>query len=171
MLLIYFSFQVNKALILVIFFYLFTSAWFQDNSNGCRSSKTLSWSSFLFLFLICGCQKGLCAESKKTDHQGYSSFSYWGLSVNSLNSVKSKILNNYHSFTKELNFTLSEQRVLCNLPMEKVLFITTLYNRYVLHHFSFVEFSEFSENIQIGKTPICHFLYSEFKLRYPFNLH
>ena len=50
----------------------------------------------------------------------HSCFSYLGFSVNSLNSVKSKILNNYHSFTKKLNFTLSEQTVLCNLPMEKV---------------------------------------------------
>ena len=50
----------------------------------------------------------------------HSSFSYLDLSVNSLNSVKIKIINNIYSFTKELNILLSEQRVLCDSPMEKL---------------------------------------------------
>ena len=49
-----------------------------------------------------------------------SSFSYLGLSANSLNSGKRKFISNYHSFTKEFDFFLSEQRVLCNLPVEKL---------------------------------------------------
>ena len=64
--------------------------------------------------------------------------------MNSLNSVKRKILNNFQSFTEEFNNIASENRVLCN---SKSVFIS-----YVLYNFSFVEFSKFGENIQIRKT-------------------
>ena len=89
--------------------------------------------------------------------QSYWSFSYLGLSVNSLNSVKRKILNNYRGFSKEFNFFLSEHRILCNLPMTKTTFTTKSNTSNVLYNFTFVEFSEFSEfseNIQIGKTQL-----------------
>ena len=43
------------------------------------------------------------------------SFSHLGLSVNSL---KRKILNKFHSFTEEFHFLLLQQTVLHDLPME-----------------------------------------------------
>ena len=33
-----------------------------------------------------------------------------------------KIFSNFHSFAKEFNFFLSEKRVVCNLPMEKLVY-------------------------------------------------
>ena len=48
-------------------------------------------------------------------------FLLFDLQVNSLNSVKRKVLNYYHSFAKGFNFFLSEQKVFSNLPMEKLL--------------------------------------------------
>ena len=67
----------------------------------------------------------------------------------------------YHNFTKEFNFFLSEQRVLCNLPNGKTTFITASNTTYVLHSFSFVECSEFSENILMGKTQLDSILHTE----------
>ena len=57
----------------------------------------------------------------------------------------------------EFNFFLSEQRVLCNMPMDRLFLTPTSNTSCVLYNFDLVEFSEFgefSENIQIAKTGI-----------------
>ena len=46
------------------------------------------------------------------------SFPYLDLSVNSLNLANTKIINNFQSFMKGLNYILLEQSILCNSPME-----------------------------------------------------